>query len=215
MVEVDSDSEDDFDDADLKKKFESQEIQRKITADFSDLDLDGDGSITMKELIAKLNPSASTSEKEELEVIVSSARNFDLDGNGNINMREMITCCSRTTTITQSSSTILENKLTEEKGPVDPVDYMEMKKMYQKQFNTRERAGFLKEFDLNKDGYVTMKEIKQRTQEKGWKRVDFFKDVDMDGDGNIAIKEIITKLNPTILEEKIAEKNELVMRRPR
>ena len=211
MVEVDSDSEDDFDDADLKKKFESQEIQRKITADFSDLDLDGDGSITMKELIAKLNPSASASEKEELEVIVSSARNFDLI-EGNINMREMITCCSTTTTITKSSSTIIENKLTEEKGP---VDYIEMKKMYQKQFNTRERAGFLKEFDLNKDGYVTMKEIKQRTQEKGWKRADFLKEVDMDGDGNIAIKEIITKLNPANIEKKKAEKNELVMRRPR
>ena len=211
MVEVDSDSEDDFDDADLKKKFESQEIQRKITADFSDLDLDGDGSITMKELIAKLNPSASASEKEELEVIVSSARNFDLI-EGNINMREMITCCSTTTTITKSSSTIIENKLTEEKGP---VDYIEMKKMYQKQFNTRERAGFLKEFDLNKDGYVTMKEIKQRTQEKGWKRADFLKEVDVDGDGNVAIKEIITKLNPKNIEKKKAEKNELVMRRPR
>ena len=211
MVEVDSDSEDDFDDADLKKKFESQEIQRKITADFSDLDLDGDGSITMKELIAKLNPSASASEKEELEVIVSSARNFDLI-EGNINMREMITCCSTTTTITKSSSTIIENKLTEEKGP---VDYIEMKKMYQKQFNTRERAGFLKEFDLNKDGYVTMKEIKQRTQEKGWKRADFLKEVDVDGDGNVAIKEIITKLNPENIEKKKAEKNELVMRRPR
>ena len=215
MVEVDSDSEDDFDDADLKKKFESQEIQRKITADFSDLDLDGDGSITMKELIAKLNPSASISEKEELEVIVSSARNFDLI-DGNINMKEMITCCSRTTTsltttITKSSS-IIENKLTEENGP---VDYIEMKKMYQKQFNTKERAGFLKEFDLNKDGYVTMKEIKQRTQEKGWKRADFLKEVDMDGDGNIAIKEIITKLNPANIEKKKAEKNELVMRRPR
>jgi len=211
VVEVDSDSEDDFDDADLKKKFESQEIQRKITADFSDLDLDGDGSITMKELIAKLNPSASASEKEELEVIVSSARNFDLI-EGNINMREMITCCSTTTTITKSSSTIIENKLTEEKGP---VDYIEMKKMYQKQFNTRERAGFLKEFDLNKDGYVTMKEIKQRTQEKGWKRADFLKEVDVDGDGNVAIKEIITKLNPENIEKKKAEKNELVMRRPR
>ena len=212
MVEVDSDSEDDFDDADLKKKFESQEIQRKITADFSDLDLDGDGSITMKELIAKLNPSASASEKEELEVIVSSARNFDLDVERNINMTEMITCCSTTTTITKSSSTIIENKLTEEKGP---VDYIEMKKMYQKQFNTRERAGFLKEFDLNKDGYVTMKEIKQRTQEKGWKRADFLKEVDVDGDGNVAIKEIITKLNPANIEKKKAEKNELVMRRPR
>ena len=211
MVEVDSDSEDDFDDADLKKKFESQEIQRKITADFSDLDLDGDGSITMKELIAKLNPSASISEKEELEVIVSSARNFDLI-EGNINMREMITCCSTTTTITKSSSTILENKPTEEKGP---IDYIEMKKLYQKQFNTRERAGFLKEFDLNKDGYVTMKEIKQRTQEKGWKRADFLKEVDVDGDGNVAIKEIITKLNPENIEKKKAEKNELVMRRPR
>ena len=90
-----------------------------------------------------------------------------------------------------------------------------MEKMYQKQFNTRERAGFLKEFDLNKDGYVTMKEIKQRTQEKGWKRADFLKEVDMDGDGNIAIKEIITKLNPPNIEKKKAEKNELVMRRPR
>ena len=45
----------------------------------------------MKELITKLNPSASISEKEELAVIVSSAPNFDLDGDGNINMREMIT----------------------------------------------------------------------------------------------------------------------------
>merc|ERR1719507_2456287 len=118
----------------------------------------------------------------------------------------MITCCSRTTTsltttITKSSS-IIENKLTEENGP---VDYIEMKKMYQKQFNTKERAGFLKEFDLNKDGYVTMKEIKQRTQEKGWKRADFLKEVDVDGDGNVAIKEIITKLNPENIEKKKAE----------
>ena len=44
----------------------------------------------MKELIAKLNPSASILEKEELAVIVSSAPNFDLDGDGNINMGEMI-----------------------------------------------------------------------------------------------------------------------------
>ena len=74
MVEVDSDIEDDFD-----------------VADFNYFDLDGDGSITMKELITKLNPSASSVEKEELAVIVSSAPNFDLDGNGNINIREMIT----------------------------------------------------------------------------------------------------------------------------
>ena len=106
MVEVDSDSEDDFDDADLKKKFESQEIQRKITADFSDLDLDGDGSITMKELITKLNPSASILEKEELAVIVSSAPNFDLDGDGNINMGEMITKLSH-------SASILEKEVPE------------------------------------------------------------------------------------------------------
>ena len=59
-------------------------------ADFNYFDLDGDGSITMKELITKLNPSASIVEKEELAVIVSSAPNFDLDGDGNINMKEMI-----------------------------------------------------------------------------------------------------------------------------
>ena len=92
VVEVDSDFEDDdevADDADIKKKFERKETQQKITDDFKDLDLDGDGSITMKELITKLNPLASISEKEELEVIISSAPNFDL-GDGNINMREMI-----------------------------------------------------------------------------------------------------------------------------
>ena len=92
VVEVDSDFEDDSevaDDADIKKKFERKETQQKITDDFKDLDLDGDGSITMKELITKLNPLASISEKEELEVIISSAPNFDL-GDGNINMREMI-----------------------------------------------------------------------------------------------------------------------------
>jgi len=94
VVEVDSDTEDDSevaDDADFKKKFERKETQQKITNDFKYLDLDGDGSITMKELITKLNPSASISEKEELAAIVSSAPNFDLDGDGNINMREMIT----------------------------------------------------------------------------------------------------------------------------
>ena len=90
------------------------------------------------------------------------------------------------------------------------IDYIEMEKMYQKQFNTRERAGFLKDFDLNKDGYVTMTEIKQRTQEK---RADFFKDFDVDGDGNIAIKEMITKLNPPILEKKKTEKNGPARRR--
>ena len=74
VVEVDSDIEDDFD-----------------VADFNYFDLDGDGSITMKELITKLNPSASIIEKEELAVIVSSAPNFDLDGDRNINMSEMIT----------------------------------------------------------------------------------------------------------------------------
>ena len=90
------------------------------------------------------------------------------------------------------------------------IDYIEMEKMYQKQFNTRERADFLKDFDLNKDGYVTMTEIKQRTQEK---RADFFKDFDVDGDGNIAIKEMITKLNPPILEKKKTEKNGPARRR--
>ena len=93
VVEVDSDFEDDSevaDDADIKKKFERKETQQKITDDFKDLDLDGDGSITMKELITKLNPLASISEKEELEVIISSAPNFDLE-DGNINMREMFT----------------------------------------------------------------------------------------------------------------------------
>ena len=73
MVEVDSDIEDDFE-----------------VAGFNYFDLDGDGSITMKELITKLNPSASIVEKEELAVIVSSAPNFDLDGDGNINCGEMI-----------------------------------------------------------------------------------------------------------------------------
>ena len=92
VIEVDSDFEDDSelaDDADFKKRFERKETQQMITDDFKDLDLDGDGSITMKELITKLNPLASISEKEELAVIVSSAPNFDLI-DGNINMREMI-----------------------------------------------------------------------------------------------------------------------------
>ena len=73
MVEVDSDIEDDFE-----------------VAGHNYFDLDGDGSITMKELITKLNPSASIVEKEELAVIVSSAPNFDLCEDGNINMGEMI-----------------------------------------------------------------------------------------------------------------------------
>ena len=92
------------------------------------------------------------------------------------------------------------------------VDSIEMEKMYQKQFNAKERADFLRDFDLNKDGYVTMREIKQRIQQK---EANLFKDLDLDGDGNIAIKEIITKLNPANIEKKKAEKNELVMRRPR
>jgi len=207
VVEVDSDFEDDdevADDADIKKKFERKETQQKITDDFKDLDLDGDGSITMKELITKLNPLASISEKEELAVIVSSAPNFDLV-DGNINMREMIA---------KSHSSVQGKKLAEEKEPLVvkkfSIDYIEMEKMYQKQFNTRERADFLKDFDLNKDGYVTMTEIKQRTQEK---RADFFKDFDVDGDGNIAIKEMITKLNPPILEKKKTEKNGPARRR--
>ena len=69
MVEVDSDFEDDFevaDDADLKKKYEEQETQKKLSVDFKDFDLDGDGNITKKELITKLNPSASILEKEEV-----------------------------------------------------------------------------------------------------------------------------------------------------
>ena len=90
------------------------------------------------------------------------------------------------------------------------VDYIEMEKMYQKQFNTRERADFLKEFDLNKDGYVTMREIKQRIQEK---KADLFKDFDLDVDGNIAIKEMITKLDTSIVEKKITEKNGPARRR--
>merc|ERR1712129_141273 len=144
----------------------------------------------MKELISKLNPSASISEKEELAAIVSSAPNFDLDGDGNINMREMITKLNGSTVISLSSGQ--EKKLFEKKE--GPFDYIEMEKMYQKQFNTRERADFLKEFDQNKDGYVSMKEIKQRTQEK---RADFFRDFNLDGDGNMAIKEMITQLNPS------------------
>merc|ERR1712172_271923 len=207
VIEVDSDFEDDSemgDDADFKKRFERKETQQMITDDFKDLDLDGDGSITMKELITKLNPLASISEKEELEVIISSAPNFDL-GDGNINMREMIA---------QSKPSSKGKKLAEEKGLLVvrkfSVDSIEMEKMYQKQFNAKERADFLKDFDLNKDGYVTMKEIKQRTEEK---RADFFKDIDVDGDGNIAIKEMITKLNPPILEKKISEKNGPARRR--
>merc|ERR1711971_572473 len=201
VIEVDSDFEDDSemgDDADFKKRFERKETQQMITDDFKDLDLDGDGSITMKELITKLNPLASISEKEELAVIVSSAPNFDLV-DGNINMREMIA---------KSHSSVQGKKLAEEKEPLVvkkfSIDYIEMEKMYQKQFNTRERADFLKDFDLNKDGYVTMTEIKQWTQEK---RADFFKDFDVDGDGNIATKEMITKLDTSIEEKKITEKN--------
>merc|ERR1712008_176277 len=136
------------DDADFKKKFERKETQQKITNDFKYLDLDGDGSITMKELITKLNPSASISEKEELAAIVSSAPNFDLDGDGNINMREMITKLNGSTVISLSSGQ--EKKLFEKKE--GPFDYIEMEKMYQKQFNTRERADFLKEFNLDGDG---------------------------------------------------------------
>ena len=69
MVEVDSDFEDDFetaDDADFKKKYEQKETQVKISADFKDFDQDGDGNITMNELITKLNPSALLIGKEEL-----------------------------------------------------------------------------------------------------------------------------------------------------
>ena len=90
------------------------------------------------------------------------------------------------------------------------VDSIEMEKLYQKQFNSRERADFLKDFDLNKDGYVTMREIKQHIQEK---KADLFKDFDLDGDGNIAIKEMITNLNPPILEKKKIEKNGPARRR--
>ena len=103
---------------------------------------------------------------------------------------------------------ILEKKLTEKKE--GPFDYIEMEKMYLKQFNKRERDDFLKDFDLNKDGYVTMKEIKQRIQEK---RAEFFKDFNLDGDGNIAIKEMITKLDTSLLEKKITEKNGPARRR--
>ena len=92
------------------------------------------------------------------------------------------------------------------------VDSIEMEKMYQKQFNSRERADFLKDFDLNKDGYVSMKEIKQRTQEK---RADFFEDLNLDKDGNIAIKEMITKLNPSLLEKKINEKKQKITEKHR
>ena len=105
--------------------------------------------------------------------------------------------------------TYIEKKLTEKKGL---VDYIEMEKMYQKQFSTKERADFLKDFDQNEDGYVSMKEIKQRTHEK---RADIFKDFNVDKDGNIAIKEMITQLNPSILEKKITEKKELARHRPR
>merc|ERR1719203_2390946 len=87
-----------------------------------------------------------------------------------------------------------------------------MEKMYQKQFSTEERADFLKDFDLNKDGYVSMKEIKQRTQEK---RADFFEDLNLDKDGNIAIKEMITQLNPSILEKKINEKKQKITEKHR
>ena len=69
VVEVDSDFEDDFeiaDDADFKKKYEEKETQKKIFVDFKDFDQDGDGNITMNELITKLNPSAILLEKEEL-----------------------------------------------------------------------------------------------------------------------------------------------------
>ena len=69
VVEVDSDFEDDFetaDDADFKKKYEQKETQEKISADFKDFDQDGDGNITMNELITKLNPSALLIGKEEL-----------------------------------------------------------------------------------------------------------------------------------------------------
>jgi Ca2+-binding EF-hand superfamily protein len=72
VVEVDSDFEDDFevaDDADFKKKYEEQETQKKISVDFKDFDLDGDGNITIKELITKLNPSIiekKITEKKEL-----------------------------------------------------------------------------------------------------------------------------------------------------
>merc|ERR1712008_7481 len=76
-----------------------------------------------------------------------------------------------------------------------------------------ERADFLKDFDLNKDGYVSMKEIQQRTQEK---RADFFEDFNLDKDGNIAIKEMITQLNPSFLEKKITEKPKITEKhRPR
>merc|ERR1712086_947891 len=124
VIEVDSDFEDDSevaDDADFKKKYERKETQQKITDDFKDLDLDCDGSITMKELITKLNPLASISEKEELAAIVSSAPNFDLDGDGNINMREMITKMNGSTVISISSGQ--EKKLFEKKE--GPFDYIE------------------------------------------------------------------------------------------
>merc|ERR1712008_630625 len=77
---------------------------------------------------------------------------------------------------------------------------------------TEERVDFLKDFDLNKDGYVSMKEIQQRTQEK---RADFFEDLNLDKDGNIAIREMITQLNPSLLEKKITEKLITERHRPR
>ena len=77
-----------------------------------------------------------------------------------------------------------------------------MTKLYQKQFNSRDRPDFLKDFDLNKDGYVTMREIKQHIQEK---KADF-KYLDLDGDGSITMKELITKLNPLA---SISEKDEI------
>merc|ERR1719483_1469492 len=72
-------------------------------------------------MIKKLNPSASILEKEVTEPTLKKAEN--------ITLREMNT---------KSIPSAQEKKLTEKKE--GPFDYIEMEKMYQKQFNTRERA---------------------------------------------------------------------------
>jgi len=205
VVEVDSDFEDDFevaDDADLKKKYEEQETQKKLSVDFKDFDLDGDGNITKKELITKLNPSASILEKEELNEV------------NEVYTQDLILCeraspqykpaTEYKITKVNPSASLLEREELAVKNAIgnQKITFS----------GTKERADFLEDFDQNKDGYVSMKEIKQRTHEK---RADFFKDFNLDKDGNIAIKEMITQLNPSILEKKITEKKELARHRPR
>ena len=152
----------------LSERLKDEDIE-KLKTEFLELDADGDGTITIKELGAALRSMRDKLKLSETD-IKRALRSIDKDGDGTINLEEY------QKNLKNSTTRNLIHRVLVERSAI--------------------RKQFVK-FDLDGSGYITMDEIKQVFEKRTGGQVDVtkiqkvLKDVDKDKDGKINYDEFV------------------------